>query len=106
MAKSDKMDVRNAKRTASAMSKGKLRVSNKAAVEFNKSSKAGVKAGRTGGLWAVKVTSSGYKAANTNSARQPSVAVKTGVKNKMKAQGAKSMSAPTSGYGKSTKPKK
>jgi len=87
MAKSDKMDVRNAKRTASAMSKGKLRVSNKAAVEFNKSSKAGVKAGRTGGLWAVKVTSSGYKAAKTNSATKPSMPVKTGVKNKLKTQG-------------------
>jgi hypothetical protein len=39
------------------------------------------------------------------SARKPSVPVKTGVKNKMKAQGAKSMSGPTSGYGRSTKPR-
>jgi hypothetical protein len=49
VAKEDKMDIRNAKRSASAMKKGGLRVSNKGAVEFNKSSKAGVKAGRTGG---------------------------------------------------------
>ena len=34
------------------------------------------------------------------------VAKKTGVANKVKAQGAKAMGAPTSGYGKSTKPKK
>jgi hypothetical protein len=39
------------------------------------------------------------------SARQPSMPVKQGVKNKMKAQGAKAMSGPTSGYGKSTRPR-
>lgn len=42
---------------------------------------------------------------STNSARQPSMPVKTGAKNKMKAQGAKAMSSPTSGYGKTTKKK-
>lgn len=36
---------------------------------------------------------------------KPSMPVKQGVKNKMKAQGAKAMGGPTSGYGKSTKPK-
>ena len=39
------------------------------------------------------------------SATKPSMPVKTGAKNKMKAQGAKSMGAPTSGYGKTTKKK-
>jgi hypothetical protein len=38
------------------------------------------------------------------SARKPSVATKTGAANKMKAQGAKALSGPTSGYQK-TKPK-
>lgn len=38
------------------------------------------------------------------SATKPSMPVKTGAKNKMKAQGAKAMSAPTSGYNR-TKPK-
>ena len=42
---------------------------------------------------------------STNSARQPSMPVKQGAKNKMKAQGAKAMGGPTSGYGKSTRPK-
>ena len=39
------------------------------------------------------------------SARKPSVASKANAKNKMKAQGAKAMSSPTSGYGKSTRPR-
>lgn len=88
MAKEDKLDIRNAKRSANAMRKGALRVQNKAAVKFNKSSRAEVKAGRPGG--ALKTTSSGYKVTKTNSARKPSVPVKTvkaGVKNKVKAQG-------------------
>lgn len=101
--KEDKMDIRNAKRTANQMRKGGLRLSNKAAVKFNQSSKAEVKAGRPNG--GLKTTSSGFKVTKTNSARKPSMPVKQGVKNKMKAQGAKSMSGPTSGYGKSTKPK-
>ena len=100
----EKNDTRNAKRTASKMRKRQLRVSNKGAVEFNKQSKADLKSGKS--KTQTKVTSSGYRQAKTNSPTKPSVAVKTGVKNKMKAQGAKSMSAPTSGYGKSTKPKK
>lgn len=45
------------------------------------------------------------KAPKSVSAKMPSVASKANAKNKMKAQGAKSMSSPTSGYGKSTKPK-
>jgi len=43
-------------------------------------------------------------AGSTNSARQPSMPVKQGAKNKVKAN-PKSMSSPTSGYGKSTRPK-
>jgi hypothetical protein len=100
----EKNDTRNAKRTAAKMQKRELRVSNKGAVEFNKNSKADVKAGKQARQ--LKVTSSTLKVVKTNSATKPSMPVKTGVKNKMKAQGAKSMSAPTSGYGKSTKPKK
>lgn len=45
------------------------------------------------------------KGGNTNSPVKPSVASKANAKNKMKAN-PKSMSSPTSGYGKSTKPKK
>ena len=103
MADFDKNDTRNAKRTASKMRKRELRVSNKGAVQFNKSNKADVKAGKSTGM---KVTSSTVRAAKTNSATKPSMPVKTGAKNKMKAQGAKATGAPTSGYGKATKPKK
>jgi hypothetical protein len=95
MADFEKNDTRNAKRTASKMRKRELRVSNKGAVQFNKSNKADVKAGKSTGM---KVTSSTVKAAKTNSAKMPSVPVKTGVKNKMKAQGAKTMKSATSGY--------
>ena len=102
MADFDRNDTRNAKRTASKMQKRELRVSNKGAVQFNKSNKADVKAGKSTGM---KVTSSTVRAAKTNSAKMPSVATKANAKNKVKAQGAKSMSSPTSGYGKSTKPK-
>jgi hypothetical protein len=83
--KEDKLDIRNAKRSANQMRKGGLRVQNNAAVKFNKSSRAEVKAGRPGG--ALKTTSSGYKVTKTNSATKPSMPVKTGVKNKIKAQG-------------------
>ena len=103
MAKGDKQDVRNAKRTADKMRQHTLRVSNSGATEINKLSKEQVKSGKT--KTGIKATSSGMRAAKTNSARQPSVAVKTGAKNKIKAQGAKAMSAPTSGYGKTTKKK-
>jgi hypothetical protein len=93
----DKTDARNAKRTA-----GKIRITK--AKAFNQASKAGAKAGTN--FMNMKATSSGYKLAKTNSATKPSVATKQNAKNKMKAQGAKAMGAPTSGYGKSTKPKK
>jgi uncharacterized protein YecE (DUF72 family) len=85
MADFEKNDVRNAKRTASKMRKRQLRVSNRGAVEFNKSSKADLKTGKS--KTQTKVTSSGYKQAKTNSAKMPSVPVKTGVKNKLKTQG-------------------
>jgi hypothetical protein len=52
---------------------------------------------------AIKVAVQNYK--KDLDARKSSAA-KTGASNKMKAQGAKAMGAPTSGYGKSTKPKK
>lgn len=47
----------------------------------------------------------GESSAKTSAASKQSAASKAGAKNKMKAQGAKSMGSPTSGYGKSTKPK-
>lgn len=100
--KEDKLDIRNAKRSARQMRKGGLRVSNKAAVKFNQAGKAEVKLGRPGG--ALKTTSSGYKVTKTNSAKMPSVASKANAKNKIKAN-PKAMSSPTSGYGKSTKPR-
>ena len=85
MAKEDKLDIRNAKRTASKLRKGQLRLSNSAAKEWNKSAKASQKAGTS--KVQAKVTSSTIRLSKTNSAKMPSVAVKTGVKNKIKAQG-------------------
>lgn len=97
------MDIRNAKRSATAMKKGGLRVSSSAAKAFNKETRNANKAGKGA---SIRTTSSGFRAANSVSATKPSMPVKTGAKNKMKAQGAKAMGAPTSGYGKATKPKK
>ena len=101
MAKGDKTDVRNAKRTANAMKKGGLRVSNSQASTTNQRAKARVKDGMM--EKGMNVKSSGFKTTKSNSAKMPSVASKANAKNKMKAQGAKSMGAPTSGYGKTTK---
>jgi hypothetical protein len=81
MAKGDKRDVAKAK-AAAAEKKGINKFVKNAA-------KSGVNVGGSGSV----------------SARQPSMPVKQGVKNKIKAQGAKAMGAPTSGYGKSTRPK-
>lgn len=80
----EKNDVRNAKRTASKMRKRQLRVSNKGAVEFNKTNRADV---RRGSSYGMKVTSSSTRLAKTNSPSKPSMPVKNGVKNKIKAQG-------------------
>lgn len=102
MAKGDKQDIRNAKRTASKMQKGELRVGASAAKAFNKETRNANKAGKGA---SIRTTSSGFRAANSVSATKPSMPVKTGAKNKMKAQGAKAMGAPTSGYGKTTKKK-
>ena len=58
---------------------------------------------------AIKKAVDSYKKdfqARTGKEYGKSSAAKTGAVNKVKAQGAKSMGAPTSGYGKSTKPKK
>jgi hypothetical protein len=101
--KDDKIDIRNAKRSATAMKKGGLRISASAAKAFNKETRNANKAGKGA---SIRTTSSGFRAANSVSATKPSVASKVNAKNKMKAQGAKAMGAPTSGYGKSTKPKK
>jgi hypothetical protein len=81
MAKGDKRDVAKAKAAAS-----EKKVTNKFVKEM---AKRGVNVGGSGSV----------------SARKPSMPVKTGVKNKVKAQGAKAMSSPTSGYGKSTRPR-
>jgi hypothetical protein len=87
---------RNAKRSAKKMRKGQLRINPSAAKAFNKEMKEQVKLGKPGSN--IKTTSSGFRAANTNSPRKPSVAkvALKGAKNKMKAQGAKINSAPTS----------
>ncbi len=81
MAKGDKRDVAKAKAAAS-----EKKVTNKFVKEM---AKRGVNVGGSGSV----------------SARQPSMPTKQGAKNKMKAQGAKAMSGPTSGYGKSTRPR-
>ena len=99
--KEDKLDIRNAKRTESKLRKGQLRLSNSAAKEWNKSAKASQKAGTS--KVQAKVTSSTIRLSKTNSATKPSMPVKTGVKNKMKAQGAKIGTSATSGYGKKGK---
>jgi len=85
MAKGDKTDVRNAKRTASAMKKGGLRVSNSQASTTNQRAKARVKDGMM--EKGMNVKSSGFKTTKSNSAKMPSVAAKQGVKNKLKTQG-------------------
>jgi hypothetical protein len=85
MAKEDKMDIRNAKRTANAMRTRGLRVSNSGAIEINKLSKTQVKSGKS--KVGIKATSSGMKATKTNTATKPSMPVKQGVKNKLKTQG-------------------
>jgi hypothetical protein len=104
MAKGDKEDIRNAKRSAGKNVKGQeMRFGNSFATKLNKNAKADVKSGKLTNQ--PKFTSSKVKVSKTNSATKPSMPVKQGVKNKVKAQGAKAMSAPTSGYGKSTRPR-
>lgn len=103
MAKEDKLDIRNAKRTASKMRKGELRVSASAVKQYNQTAKKALKAGKLDS--AVKVTSSGFKQGNKSiSAVKPSMPVKTGAKNKMKAQGAKTQSMGMQ-YSRGTRPK-
>jgi hypothetical protein len=85
MAKGDKLDIRNAKRSAAKLAKGELRVSNSQASTTNQRAKARVKSGMM--EKGMKVTSSGYKTTKSNSATKPSMPVKTGVKNKLKTQG-------------------
>jgi hypothetical protein len=102
MAKGDKEDIRNAKRTAAARAKGGERHSASQIKAWNKAQRDANKVGRGVKVRATSsssVTKGGsFKAANSVSARKPSMPVKTGVKNKMKAQGAKINSSPTSGY--------
>lgn len=124
----------NAARTAMTSPKAGRKLDAKASKSFNKGGKADIKSGsdsiargktkdfetRSGRMvnnpkFSAQdnrfnnMSKQGYptvKAGSSSvSAKMPSVATKANAKNKMKAQGAKSMSSPTSGYGKSTKPK-
>ncbi len=88
MAKEDKMDIRNAKRSAAKLKRGELRVSASAAKAFNKTTRNANKAGKGANI---RTTSSGFKPANSVSATKPSMPVKTGVKNKLKTQGKPAM---------------
>ena len=94
MAKDDKKDIAKAKQ-AIATKKQRKAINSKLNM-LDQEVKHAVKRGAT------KYGSGPLK----DGARKPSMPVKTGAKNKMKAQGAKAMGAPTSGYGKATKPKK
>ena len=83
--KEDKLEIRNAKRSASKLAKGELRLDKRQVKHFNKDNKADVKRGAAFGT---KASSSKLKTKkSTNSPRKPSMPVKTGVKNKMKTQG-------------------
>jgi hypothetical protein len=85
MAKEDKLDIRNAKRSADKLARGELRLDKRQVKDFNKGNKADVKRGAATGT---KASSSKLKTKkSTNSPRKPSMPVKTGVKNKMKTQG-------------------
>ena len=92
MAKGDKQDVARAKKT---VGKAQRKAINSERNMTDRMVKDAVKRGAT------KYGSGPLK----DAARKPSMPVKTGVKNKIKAQGAKAMSTPTSGYGKSTRPR-
>lgn len=99
--KEDKLDIRNARRSADKLRRGELRVGASAAKAFNKETRNANKAGKGA---SIRTTSSGFKPARSVSATKPSVASKVNAKNKTKAN-PKSMSSPTSGYGRSTRPK-
>jgi hypothetical protein len=102
MAKGDKQDIRNAKRTASAKAKGGERQSPSQIKSFNKETRNANKAGKGANVRATSSSSmvkdGAFKSAKTVSATKPSVASKANAKNKMKAQGAKINSSATSGY--------
>ncbi len=95
MAKGDKQDIRNAKRTATAKAKGGERQSASQIKAWNKTQRDANKVGK--GV-KVRATSSSsmvkdgaFKPANSVSATKPSMPVKTGVKNKLKTQGKPAM---------------
>jgi len=85
MAKGDKRDIAKAKAAAS-----EKKVTNKFVKEM---AKRGVNVGGSGSV----------SARRPSVPVKPSMPVKQGTKNKMKAQGAKTMSSPTSGYGRAGK---
>jgi hypothetical protein len=107
MAKGDKQDIRNAKRTTAAMAKGGERQSPSAIKAYNKSQRNANKAGTGVKVRATSsssmVKSGNFKPANSVSATKPSVASKANAKNKMKAQGTKINSSATSNYNRRSK---
>jgi hypothetical protein len=101
MAKGDKTDVAKAKRAVSK--KGLHGPYGATTKQVNAERKMDAKKSGYSQPKAAK-GSDGFKMIGKSiSAKKPSVAVKTGAKNKMKAQGAKIGSSATSGYGKTTK---
>ena len=104
--KEEKLDIRRAKAAAKPFRKAQPFLQGLTTKEVNKARRADAK---NSGFQQPKVTntSDGKKMTSKSiSATKPSMPVKTGVKNKLKAQGSKAMSAPTDRYGRSTKPKK
>ncbi len=108
MAKGDKTDVAKAKDAAAKRRYKNPRAGIHSGGLTTKETNAERKNMAKKGYSQPKVTkgTDGFKMIGKSiSATKPSMPVKTGVKNKVKAQGAKSMGAPTSGYGKTTKKK-
>ncbi len=90
MAKGDKQDVARAK---AVVAKKQRKATNSKLNMLDREVKNAVKRGAT------KYGSGSLK----DGARKPSMPVKTGVKNKTKAQGAKALSAPTDRYSRRSK---
>jgi hypothetical protein len=107
MAKGDKQDIRNAKRTATAKAKGGERQSPSQIKAWNKAQRDANKVGKGPNVRATSSSSmvkdGAFKPANTVSAKKPSVASKANAKNKMKAQGTKINSSATSNYNRRSK---
>ena len=90
--------ARNKARTGRMAAKGSFRYNPSVVKEENKNARQGVKQSTNPNAQATKSTSSSNSVRTTKSVspRRPSMPVKTGVKNKMKAQGAKINSSATS----------